>query len=210
MCQLNRPFSILRRNSRSTSFMVLFHSMSLSLFPTLLDHPSGISFAQQEADEKIELMLRQHFVTQIPWIIISIIGVILPKLITSYYLFLGLAGFTNIPFKLAMSLVILWYLLILAYITEKFLHWYFNIYIVTNEHLVDINFHNLLNRDVVEVRLEEVQSGKAHIKGIFGSLFNYGDVIIETAAERQNIQFLAVPKPDFVADRIQDLREGRI
>lgn len=184
--------------------------MTLSLFPALFDHPSSISFAQQEADEKIELMLRQHFVTQIPWMIISIIGVILPKLVTSYYPFLGLTSFANIPFKVAIPLVVLWYLLILAYITEKFLHWYFNIYIVTNQHLVDINFHNLLNRDVVEIRLEEVQSGKSHIKGIFGSLFNYGDVIIETAAERQNIQFLAVPKPDFVADRIQDLREGRI
>lgn len=184
--------------------------MTLSLFPALFDHPTSIKFAQQEADEKIELLLRQHFATQIPWMIISIIGVILPKLITSYYQLLGLTSFANIPFKVAIPLVVLWYLLILAYITEKFLHWYFNIYIVTNLHLVDINFHNLLNRDVVEIRLEEVQSGKSHIKGIFGSLFNYGDVIIETAAERQNIQFLAVPKPDFVADRIQDLREGRI
>lgn len=184
--------------------------MSLSLFPALFDHPSNIHFAQQEVDEKIELMLRQHFVTQIPWIIISILALFLPKLVIVYSSYLGLGQFSNIPLQIALSLVILWYLLILAYITEKFLHWYFNIYIVTNQHLVDINFHNLLNRDVVEIRLEEVQSGKSHIRGIFGSLFNYGDVIIETAAERQNIQFLAVPKPDFVADRIQDLREGRV
>lgn len=183
--------------------------MILSLFPAFFDHPAHISFAQQEADEKIELLLRQHFVTQIPWIIISILGFLLPKFITSYYPILGLTTFVSIPFEVALSLVVVWYLLILAYITEKFLSWYFNIYIVTNLHLVDINFHNLLNRDVVEVRLEEVQSGKSHIKGVFGSLFNFGDVIIETAAERQNIQFLSVPQPDFVADRIQDLREGR-
>ena len=78
---------------------------------------------------------------------------------------------------------------------------------MTNKHLVDINFHNLLQRDITEVRLDDVQSAKSKINGIFGSLFHYGDVIIETAAERQQIQFLAVPKPDFVKDRIQDLQE---
>ncbi|KKQ79056.1 MAG: hypothetical protein UT01_C0052G0003 [Candidatus Daviesbacteria bacterium GW2011_GWA1_38_7] len=88
---------------------------------------------------------------------------------------------------------------------ESYLHWYFNIYIVTNMHLVDINFHTLLSREIIEVRLEDVQSQSSKIQGFFKSIFHFGDVVIETAGERQRITFLNVPKPDAVADRIQDL-----
>jgi len=95
-----------------------------------------------------------------------------------------------------------------AYVIENFLHWYFTIYIVTNIHIVDVNYSSLLSRSVVEVKLEDVQSQKASIKGIFRQLFNFGDVIIETAAENQRIDFIDIPKPDLVADRVQDLKSA--
>lgn len=161
----------------------------------------------QEEDEHIELFLRQHWVTNISWLATAILGLLLPFFIISIKFFIQSFVSLSIPTDLYMASIILWYMFILAYIIESFLHWYFNIYIVTNHHLVDINFWNLLYRDITEVRLNDVESARTHIRGVLGPLFNYGDVIIETAAERQNIQFLQVPNPDIVAERIQDLQE---
>lgn len=180
--------------------------MKLALFPSFFEKPKKIGFEHQEEDEIIELMLRQHFATQISWILIAIAAILLPVflplVITNYA-----ANFLRlVPTQIVIGIILLWNMLILAFILEKFLFWYFNVYIVTNLHLVDINFHNLLNRDVTEVRLKDIESASWKMKGILGSVFDFGDVVVETAAKQQSIQFIAVPNPDYVADKINDLR----
>ena len=179
-----------------------------SLFPSFYDCPAKIRLVHQEVDEHIELFLRQHWIKNVPWVITAIIGLLVPVFLPAAEQFLSSITTFSIPVDLYISFTILWYMFILAYIIESFLHWYFNIYIVTNKHLVDINFWNLLYRDITEVRIDDVESARTHIRGVLGPLFNFGDVVIETAAERQNIQFLQVPNPDIVAERVQDLREG--
>lgn len=181
--------------------------MSFSLFPAFLDHPAKIKFADQEEGEHIELFLRQHWVTNVPWIFTTTLLILFPVVVNKLSQFIDLIKNLQTPPEVLLSGWFLWYMLVAAYVIGKVLGWYFNIYIVTNTHLVDINFHNLLNRDVTEVRLDDIESAKAQIKGILGSLFNFGDLTIETAAERQQICFSLVPKPDFVKERIQDLQE---
>lgn len=184
--------------------------MSLGFFPALFDRPSKIRFAYQDQGEYIELLLRQHWVTNVPWIVLSVIGLLFPATFPTLAVLLeSVLGFT-IPTDVKFTLVVLWYMFMTAYIIEKFLGWYFNIYIITNSHVVDIDFHNLLSRHSTEVRLQDIQSPRAKLSGVFGSLFNFGNVHIETAAKTQTIDFMAVPKPDLVVDRIQDLQEGRI
>lgn len=183
--------------------------MAFSLFPALFEHPAKVQFAQQEADETVELLLRQHWVTQVFWVVTVLLAFFLPVVLPYLSPLLALSQLPPIPLDVAAALLVIWYMLVIAYGLEKFLHWYFNIYIVTDKHLVDINLHNLMNRDVVEVQVEDVQSSSYKMLGVLSSLFNFGDVVIETAAQRQNIQFHQVPRPAFVADKISDLRAKR-
>lgn len=185
---------------------IILEEMKLNLFSAFCDRPANARFAYQEEDEYIELLLRQHWFTNIDWILTAILAAFAPFLFPFVDPYLKSLNLT-IPLDIKFALVILWYMLVLAYVIEKLLYWYFNIYIVTNRHIIDIDFQNLLNRYTTEVRLEDVQSPRARIKGIMGSLFNFGDVKIETAAKTQVIDFLSVPKPDLVVDRIQDLHE---
>ncbi len=179
--------------------------MDFRIFPDFFDRPERIRFVEQESDEIIELVLRRHFITNIPWIFISLVLFLLPLLIPNFFGSIGL-NLLTVPASVILGALIIWYLLIISYVIESFLHWYFNIYIVTNKHLVDINFYSLVNRDITEARLEDIQSPPSRIKGIFGSLFNFGDIVIETAATHLRIQFDSIPKPDLVVDRIQDLQ----
>lgn len=181
--------------------------MSFSLFPALFDRPSRIKFSEQEPDEHIELLLRQHWFVNIPWMFLATVAAIAPPLLLNFKNGFGTEVYFQVPAEVEVAALLVWYMLVVAYTLEKFLFWYFNIYIVTNKHLVDINLQNLMSRDITEIRLADVQSARSQVRGIFGSLFNYGDVIIKTAAQRQDINFLSIPKPDFVADRIQDLQE---
>lgn len=181
--------------------------MNLRFFPAFFDRPEKMRFAEQEEEEIIELLLRQHFITNVPWIFFSTIAAIFPPVFLSIVDLIGLGFLTQIPSSIISATLVLWYLIIAAYAIESFLHWYFNIYIVTNIHLVDIDFDNILSRKVTEIHIGDVESASARIVGLIASLFNFGDVVVETAAKKQEIGFINVPYPDTVSDRINDLKE---
>ena len=180
--------------------------MGSFFFPSLFDRPDGIRYGEQEPNEIIELMLRRHWITNIPWILTALFLFALPAVVSFIDQTFNFHFFSQVPTSLILGVLVLWYLLVLGYVIEQFLYWYYNIYLVTNFHIIDINFFSLLYRNVTESELTDIQSINSKIAGIIASLFNFGDVLIETAAKGQLIEFLDVPKPDFVADRIEELR----
>ncbi len=180
--------------------------MTFALFPSFFDHPSQISFGDQEENEEIILFLRQHWFTNVGWVITTIFLIFVPTLAVIVAPSIPWQGLKLLPINVLQAMLVLWYMLVVAYVLEKFLHWYFNIYIVTNLHLVDINFNSLLSRTMTQVQIEDVEGVTSKVAGIFGSVFNYGNVDIETAAENQRLNFAKVPFPDLVADRVQDLQ----
>lgn len=183
--------------------------MQWRVFPAIFDKPTKIRFATQEEHEYIDLFLRRHWITNVPWILTAIFGSLVPPLVFYIDGLLGTGIILATTPQIVLGSVVLWYLLITAFVIEKFLFWYFNVYILTNQHLVDVNFFSLLARETTEVQLSDIQTITPSIKGIAAQFFNYGDVLVETAAERRVVLFDDVPRPDFVADRIQDLSEGR-
>lgn len=180
--------------------------MALGLFPAFFDKPEHISFIEQEPSEKIELFLRQHAVTNVGWIFVTILTTLAPVIVLQLDSAFKINLFTNVPNILLVDGLILWYMLVLAYTLEKFLYWYYNIYIVTNIHIVDVDFFSLLLRRITDLELKDIESVRTEMGGIIRPLFNFGHVIIETAAKEQRALFEDVPHPDVVADRIEDLR----
>lgn len=180
--------------------------MNFRWFPSFFKNPAKIKFIEQEPTEEIILFLRQHGIVNLPWILLSILAIFLPPVFLQLDLTFNTNFFTAIPTQILVGGLAIYYMLVLAFILEQFLFWYYNIYIVTNLHLVDINFYSILSRNIIELEFRDIESVSTDIKGIFGSFFNYGDVIVRTAAEKQPVIFSRVPRPDQVADTIQDLQ----
>lgn len=183
--------------------------MTFRLFPALLETPRKIRFDKQEKEETIILFLRQHPIVNFFWIATAIFLIVMPGFLVLLEGFLGFNFSTNIPVNLLIGGLIIYYLIVAAYVFEQFLSWYFNVYIVTNMHVVDINFYSLLSKEVVEISLDEIQVISHKVSGILGSLFHYGMVDIETAAAMKRITFDKVPRPDVVTDTVQNLQRAR-
>lgn len=183
--------------------------MQFKFFPSLFKSPKKIRFEQQEENEVIELFLRQHPIVNVFWVTLSLILLILPPILLQLDTAFGFNYALDIPIKLLLGGLVIYYLLLLAYAFEQFLNWYFNVYIVTNIHIIDVNFYSLLSKEVVEISLSDIEAIVHNISGVFGSLFNYGNVEIETAAETKRVVFDKVSQPDMVADRIEDLQQAR-
>lgn len=166
-----------------------------------VDSKAGLRFETQEEGEKIIFLLRKHWVTNIPWLFLAIILILAP-LVLPYFPLL-----TFLPWRYQLMAIILWYLLISAFVLERFLSWYFNVYIVTDQRIIDYDFYNLLYKDVAEADIEKIQDVSVKMGGIGQVIFNFGNILIETAGAIPNLEFEQVPNPASVAKVIHELRD---
>lgn len=179
---------------------------------SFLMRPNGVSFETREDEEQVILFLRKHFITNLPWVFVSIVMFCVPSFVN----ILGILD--SIPANFRFIFILIWYLITMAYTLESFLTWFFNVYIVTDERIIDIDFYNLTYKEVSDANLDKIEDVTYKMGGVIRTLFNYGDVLIQTAAEVTNFDFLAVPYPDKVVKVLQDLRmeeqqeviEGRV
>ena len=87
----------------------------------------------------------------------------------------------------------------------RFIDWYFDIYLVTSERIIHSEFQILKGKTLSEAPLKNIQDVQQKIIGFFPSMFNYGDVIVQTAAEKGKFDFKSVPDPTWFMNVISDL-----
>ena len=179
------------------------------MLSSYLENPINCFFEGQDHDENILLLLRAHPVTNLSWIIPSLLLFLLPYFWPFIVEMLNIQ-FPPIPQNLVNVLILVNYLIVLVVTFEGFLHWYFNVYILTNKKIVDIDFHSLMFKNVDLAPLSQIQEANSQMAGLLGIIFHYGDVFIQTAGAKVAIDFHQVPNPHKVADKIMDevLRVG--
>ena len=98
-----------------------------------------------------------------------------------------------------------WYLFLLGFVVESFLAWFFNVYIITDERIVDIDFLSLIYRNISSAKIDKIEDVSARTSGAIRSVFDFGTVQVQTAAEKTQFEFMGVPNPSIVQDKISDL-----
>lgn len=167
------------------------------LFFSYLIRPQ-IKFEAYEPGENITLLLRAHPITQIHWLFNSII---------LFLLLFGLDMFVSSLLQPGQIFVLNAFcvIFILSYIWYNFLNWYFNVGIVTNRRVVDIDFHGILYKEVTVARLNKIEDITVKSGGYFAALFDYGTVFVQTAGSEANVEFVSIPFPSLVAQNINQL-----
>lgn len=166
--------------------------------------PDGIRFETQETGETIILFLRKHWVTNLSWIVTSLLLIIIPVFLLPGVFFGGLLP-SGVSSSFINFLILAWYLFISSYILVNFLLWYFTVSIVTNERVIDIDYVNILNKKFAATRIGKIEDVTMRSGGFIKALFDYGDVVVQTAATETQFEFLAVPHPDKIVRVINEL-----
>lgn len=174
-----------------------------SRFSAFALYPDKVRFETKEREEKVVLLLRQHPLVNVPWILLVIAMLLAPLLVGR----LGILAFLPPGFELI--IILAWYLLTLAIAMENFLDWFFNVYIVTNLRIVDIDFVNLIYKNVSDANIDKIQDVTYNMGGVIRTVFNFGNVVIQTAATIEQFEFDAVPNPARVVKILEDLRIGK-
>ncbi len=191
---------------------ILAKTGSDGLFTCYATFPPDTHFESQELGEVVILFLRQHLITNLPWVLIVTLALSIPSVFSFF------PPFAALPTNYQFVLMVMWYLFVSGYTLAKLMGWFFNIYLLTDERIVDIDFINVLFRKVSTAKIEEIQDVSIEASGTFQTLFNYGSIFIQTAAEVPEFDFVNIPKPDKVGTVIsqmidqeeQEKIEGRV
>jgi len=169
-------------------------------------NPTDLRFETQEDAEKVILFVRQHFIVNVPWILITILLLIAPTVIFPR-LFHALSLNMTFPASYYVVGTLFWYLATCGFTLASFIGWFFDIYIVTDERIIDIDFYYLLYKKFAEAELTKIQDIRYTSSGILAAIFNFGNVTVETAGEAPDIIFEAIPFPEKIVETIRELTE---
>lgn len=157
----------------------------------------------QKSYEKIIHHLRRDIINFIPYILLLIL---LLGLGFGMYLFLTNIFPQIIASVLGKAIILLFgsiYLLsVWLFFYTSFIDYYLDIWLVTNDRIIDIRQEGLFGRTVAELDLYRVQDVTSECKGIFPTMFNFGNVYIQTAGEKQRFTFFNIPDPHHIREEI--------
>ena len=176
------------------------------LLGSYLVKPDGFHFETQETEEEILIFMREHPIVNAGWITVTIILFLLPLTVIPL-LMNNLLFLKGLPSGYYVILPLLWYLGVFGYIFTNFMQWYFNVYIVTNNRIVDIDWYSLLYKKLASAQLEKIQDVNYKQSGLIESFFDFGDIHIQTAGTEPNFDFEHIPQPDRVVREINKILE---
>lgn len=164
-------------------------------------------FDGQKSGEEILLVLHRHWFD----ILSQFITIFLMTLLLfGSYIFAplfypGLADASNhnlFIFLENLFFIMIWILFFLIWID-----YYFDVWIVTDQRIVNIEQRGLFSRAVSELELDKVQDITSDVKGVIPTFLNYGDLYVQTAAEMERFIFHNIPDPYSVKDMIMKLQK---
>jgi len=182
-------------------------------FTALAVDPVAVSLEMQERGETIEMIIRSHVVTNLRWVLFVLFAAIVPLIFYSEF---GREQLYTQQFidmvstKGQIFFIVMWYVIIGSYAVQSAQLWFFNVLIVTDSRIVDLDVTWPSHRKITEAQLRQVQDVSFTQVGFIANIFNYGDIHVQTAGIKQDIEILRVPDPAFIHDQITDLVQSSI
>lgn len=127
-------------------------------------------FPGQHDSEEVQLVFRRHLSVVRRQLMVAMLVVLAASLPTflwpleSWPLWFWAAGV----------------LMAAGYFFYYWIGWYYSVYIVTDERIIEVRQKGLFNRKVSEFGLDKVQNVNYHIRGFEAMVLRFGDITVQT------------------------------
>jgi uncharacterized membrane protein YdbT with pleckstrin-like domain len=156
--------------------------------------------------EEIVQVVRRDIFIIFKKVLLVLLMAILPLI---FYALAGDFIFSDEP---AYALVVLgssaYYLFVLMFALFCFIDYYLDVWIITNERILDIEQRGYFSRIIAEHKIYRIQDVTSETHGVVSTLLKFGDVHIQTAGAKQRFMFHQVPDPDKIRQTIVKLVEA--
>jgi len=134
--------------------------------------PKQKYFADQLDDEEVQLVFRKHPIVMRKGLVIGMFGPLVGVIPAAVFPSLGFGWFFG---GLVGGFVLGGLIFLPAWI-----NWYYSLFIVTDQRLIQITQKGLFNRSIVDLGLNQIQSLNYEVAGLQATLLGYGTILVQT------------------------------
>ena len=166
--------------------------------------PKDFNFSLKENDESILLVIRTPLKKYIPKMIMGVLlSIFFPIII--YWPISRVEGSGTFLIGMIITSV----MLLSTFLLYSFLKWYYNLGIITDKRIIDLDFHSVISHSMTEIKLEKIVDVTHKQAGISNNISDVGDLYIKTGGGNPTITFKKISKPRTVQDIINKLLEEK-
>lgn len=160
------------------------------------------------ADEKVIFEVRRHWLVFIFEVVFYAVLVAIPFATVAIFDLTNVVSLAPQVLPLLMFFSFAWVLILWIFFFVAWTNYYLDVWIITNDRIIDIEQHTLFSRDVSECRLDKVQDVTVEIHGFLPTFLHFGTLHVQTAGESNRFTIRDIPHPDRVKEIIFDAHES--
>ncbi len=103
---------------------------------------------------------------------------------------------------LARALLGAWWLMVWIGAFNTFTRYFLNLWVLTNDRIVDVKQRGFFNREVSSLLLNRVQDITIDTEGLMASLLDFGDINVQSAGAVDRVVMRGIPRPAQMRDII--------
>ena len=166
-----------------------------------------------KADEHILVVVRKHWFVFVK----TILGLLILFLIPFFFIpFLTIfvaegGGPVTINAGYGVFFASFWALVLWQMLFAKWTDYYYDVWIVTNWRIIDIDQQGFFNRDIATLlNLDHIEDIKTYVDSVIGTFLNYGCIQVQTAAAQREFIIRNIANPREVERIIRKAQEVRL
>lgn len=152
---------------------------------------------QFEPGEVVLLEVRKHWFVLAAELGFCVLGALLPAVL--YAIGTALPVTLSTPgngLLLFATLYTLWVLVLVVIMAYLWTDYYLDLWIVTNQRIIDVEQRGLFSREVATMQLSKIQDITTDVHGFIATMMGFGDVHVQTAGNEREFVIRGVYNPD--------------
>lgn len=164
-----------------------------------------LTFPGQKDSEKVLHVVHRHWFNLLSHFFLLIITFIVVFGGISFFLILFPEAADAGGKKVLIFIQNSFFLFIWLYGFMLWIDYYFDVWIITDERILNIEQKGLFIRNISEVHYSRIQDISTSVTGLIPTILNFGDLLLQTASEMERINFRQVSDPNGLKDEIMRL-----
>ena len=160
-----------------------------------------------QATESVALVLRRHWVHLYPRLALAILAAIVPPLA----LWWGANALGDPTGSARIAILAVCAIWLVAWLVRAYLLWYryeHDVWVLTDQRLVDSLKRHWFHHRMSSVDLVDIEDVSVLRVGLLRTMFDFGDVQVQTAAQQANFILSAIPHPGAVLTTVDAARDA--
>jgi hypothetical protein len=163
--------------------------------------PPNVRFDRKEKDEEIIMITRKHWIAYFTHILLAFFIPLIPIFLLVVSSNSDIYGKSTIYLGLFVASVVISINIIVTAIVQ----WYYNISIITDKRILCLKVNSIFQHAYTEILWRKIQDVSHDSIGLLSSIFDIGNVYLDTAGEGIDLTLKFVPKPRDVQEVVDNL-----